>query len=122
MEVNATNVIMHPLVWGHVWKQTVEKSTKTEPEIWLWQDKDKVRDKDTEKYKDREKDKDKPDMWVRGRYTAAAERPASCSIPAREWASKQKENKPKIFDTFECKLRMINNSILQYIAAAVYQP
>ena len=39
----------------------------------------------------------KPDICARGRYTAAADRPASCSIPAGEWAAEQQEGKLKGF-------------------------
>ena len=41
--------------------------------------------------------KAKPDICARGRYTAAADRPASCSIPAGEWATEQQEGKLKGF-------------------------
>ena len=39
----------------------------------------------------------KPDICARGRYTAAADRPASCSIPAGEWAAEQQEGKLKFW-------------------------
>ena len=93
-KTNATSVIMHPHSRTHNGEKS-EQGPKLNLICGFAAD---TLDQRTSKNKHRDNTQlDKPDMWVRGRYTAAADRPASCSIPAGEWASKWNKKKTEEF-------------------------